>query len=512
MINLVNESVNLLKYLDMGTMKGIAYDTAWVARIPRNSSSAKPMFPQSLLWLFTNQKPDGSWGAELEYFHDRIISTLAAIIALSKTHGCDKFKEQIKMGESYIWYNIKNVKGLEDETVAFELLYPSLMKEAESLGLNLPYHEKLYAEEREKKLILGYGDLLSKKPSTISFSLEHLGDSFQFENIQTIQGPNGSIGNSPAATAYVLTKGYDQWAYNYISRVMKFNYDSSMGLYPFEIFEIAWIVDNFLVAEIPLKNQLKSSIQYLKNNWSEDGISMSRTYLSKDLDDTAVVFKILNSSGSKLDPKIFDSYFSENHFKCYKSELNPSIIVQIRVLDAIKDLTKFENRDVYIDKIITYLKSHLAGVTYWKDKWNASPFYTTNLALRAIGDLDPDLSSRIIDWLYETQNENGTWGFHVGNSEETAYAIQALLHYHATCEKIDLSPLKTAVKFLLKTYHNNNYLELWIGKGLYAPQNVIRSAVISALYMYEKTVEPLPAVEPDMVSTGDHNNKLELEV
>jgi halimadienyl-diphosphate synthase len=475
----------------MGYMHGMAYDTAWIAKVPLNKASNKPLFPQTLLWLYTNQKEDGSWGSSIEYFHDRIISTLAAIITLANTHHSDKFQENIKKGEAYIWYNIKNLKNKEHETVAFELLFPSLMNDAEELKLNLPFHEKLYHEEREKKLILGYGDLISKRPSTITYSMEHLGKNFQFDNLTSIQGANGSIGNSPAATAYILCQDYDQWAYNYIQKVLKYNYDTSMGLYPFEIFEQSWILDNFQVSKIPIKNHYKHILSYLKENWSNEGISMSKTYPSKDLDDTAVVFKILSSNNTKLDPSVFTQYFHEDHFKCYKSERNPSMVVQVRVLDAVKSTNHFEFKDEFIDKILSYLRKNRFQNGFWKDKWNISPHYMTNLALRAIGDLDSDLASRSIDWFINTQNPNGSWGYFNGTVEETAYAVQALTNYHSTVEKIDTEIIAKGAKYLMDNYDDENYPELWIGKGLYAPRNIIKSSLISALYLYHTQVENL---------------------
>jgi halimadienyl-diphosphate synthase len=365
------------------------------------------------------------------------------------------------------------------------------MKEAEQLGLNLPYHEKLYSEEREKKLILGYSDLLSKRASTITYSIEHLGGSSKIDNISAIQSENGSIGNSPAATAFVLTQGYDQWAYNYIQKVLRYNYDSSMGLYPFEIFERAWIMDNLVLADIPLKSQLKNIMIYLKENWTDDGISMSVTYPSKDLDDTAVVFKLLNKNNTKLNPSIFSQYFIEDHFKCYYTERNPSIIVQMRVMDAIKDLNNLENKEHYIEAVLDFLERNQFKDGYWKDKWNISPYNTTSNAIRALDDYDRKLTDKAVDWFLNTQNTDGSWGVLNGNSEETAYAVQALIYYHKNVEKIDIEGVEPGIKYLLENYANENYPELWIGKGLYAPRNIVKSAIISALYMYHSQIQPL---------------------
>lgn len=82
MIDVLGESIRLLNSLDMGYMRGVAYDTAWVARI--KDANGNPMFPQSLQWLLDHQRPDGSWGCEVGYKHDRIISTLAALLALNE--------------------------------------------------------------------------------------------------------------------------------------------------------------------------------------------------------------------------------------------------------------------------------------------------------------------------------------------------------------------------------------------------------------------------------------------
>jgi len=73
-----------------------AYDTAWLARLGAldwNLSS------RALNWISENQLPDGSWGAWMPmYYHDRVISTLGAMILLA-THGRRTFdRRQIERG------------------------------------------------------------------------------------------------------------------------------------------------------------------------------------------------------------------------------------------------------------------------------------------------------------------------------------------------------------------------------------------------------------------------------
>ncbi len=72
----------LLQEVGPGRMAGTAYDTAWVGRL---SELGEPIGDQALNWLRENQLPDGSWGAtDFCYYHDRLISTLAAATALAR--------------------------------------------------------------------------------------------------------------------------------------------------------------------------------------------------------------------------------------------------------------------------------------------------------------------------------------------------------------------------------------------------------------------------------------------
>ena len=176
MIDLNQEAIKLLNSLNGGYMRGLAYDTAWAARIPESTYTKKPLFPGSLLWLITNQYNDGSWGGEINYSYDRLISTLASIIAFKRTHKAEKFKEIIKNGEEYIWFNIQRLYKEPQETVGFELLFPALMAQAEQLDLNLPFREKYFEPLKEKKLNLIISELISSHNTTVTFSLEFLGD------------------------------------------------------------------------------------------------------------------------------------------------------------------------------------------------------------------------------------------------------------------------------------------------------------------------------------------------
>ena len=87
----------LIDEIGPGQMGSTAYDTAWTARI---GEIDWPLSSRALAWLAENQLPDGSWGALAPmYYHDRVLCTLAAMIALTYRGRRGQDKLQIEMGK-----------------------------------------------------------------------------------------------------------------------------------------------------------------------------------------------------------------------------------------------------------------------------------------------------------------------------------------------------------------------------------------------------------------------------
>ena len=91
----------LLKDLGKGRVDGVAYDTAWVARLTEHYPGHG--FDNSMEWLRQNQHDDGTWGAPLVHYHDRFISTLAAIVALQEGGRETRDQRRVKRGEAALW-------------------------------------------------------------------------------------------------------------------------------------------------------------------------------------------------------------------------------------------------------------------------------------------------------------------------------------------------------------------------------------------------------------------------
>jgi halimadienyl-diphosphate synthase len=500
----LEDTINLLLNLGDGYAPGISYDTVWVA-------SHDSLFPKSLEWVLINQREDGSWGGSVEYLHDRVISTLASIVILSRNRRSDRLLKLIEKGEDYLSKKFSDVKQEKHSTIGFELLFPALMAEAERLNLNIPnIGDGYFKRIREEKLSLVLSDLVYTGKTTLSFSAEFLSQDFNVTKARSIKNPNGSVGNSPSATAYLLQNATNQEALEYLEEVYSLNKDGSiMAVYPFEIFEKSWVSYHFIALGLPVEEYLVKHASDIKKGWTKRGAGISQSSHVLDSDDTAVAFRVLTFMGEKLSPEVFDEYEQEENYQCFKYERDPSISSNVHILDAIKNIKGYRNREFAIDKILNFLESKREPDGYWTDKWHLSPYYITSHAIVALHGLDDSLIEKSIDWILETQNHNGSWGIRKGTLEETAYSLWALLFYYENSEKLDERILCDGIRFLSERYHSGIYPELWIAKGLYCPINVVKSAILSVLYksrcmklVSREQLVPQAVEQPELVAGG----------
>lgn len=470
-----------------GKTKGAAYDTAWTARVL--DENEKPLFPECVQWLVENQKQDGSWGSHLQNYHDRVLSTLSAVIALKEIGG-DTYDRYIQRGETYIWENLKNVELDKKRLIGSELLIPSLMDQAESLELNLPYHVRIYEKECLMKLkkideLLWYSPL-----TTLSFSLEFLGDNVDRERLAHVQLANGSVGNSPAATAFFLKHTKDSNAFMYLEEILSITGNGSvMTVYPIEVFEYGWTMYNLMLARLR-SERYKELCDFLFKNLRQSGLGPSTESPLTDADDTAIACKVLYDMGYPLDFRIFDAYDAGDYYLTFPFEMDPSISTNVHMLDLVKSCPEFPDRDDLIEKLIRFLKKEMHCTGFWMDKWHVSPYYPTSHAVFALYDIDPSLTEKTVSWMLDTQNENGSWGGNGGTLEETAYALQALLLYHQRVDCIDIDNISKILPSVGCTTLTPSDVspELWIGKVLYVPLNVVLSSIVSVSIMYSTTI------------------------
>ena len=485
----------LIDEIGPGHMGSTAYDTAWTARLGEVDWG---LSSRCLAWLSEHQLPDGTWGAAAPmYYHDRVLCTLAAMIALTYRGRRGQDRLQIEKGRLALERIVGGAtQGLQADpngaTVGFEMIAPTLATEAERLGIIKRQGDRILgrlSRQRAKKLSYLKDNMISKYV-TIAFSAEMAGaDGKHMLDVKNLQEGNGSVGLSPSATAYFSTyiKKGDEASLKYLHSVA--NSDGGQpNVAPFDIFEIAWSLWNLgMIPDLEVTAKLKPHIEFLSRAWEpRRGVGFATNYSVKDSDDSVITYSALLRFGIEKDLASMLAYEEKDHFRCFDLEVNPSISANIHILHALQQ-SGLSQKNSSVQKIIHFLKRTKNDRHFWVDKWHSSAYYSTAHAIIAYAGVENDLVSQSVEWLLHSQNANGSWGTYIQTAEETAYALQALWTWNEKVAKISKTAFRNGVRWL-EEHIDPPYPPLWIGKCLYNPNLVIRSAVISALTLAKQSL------------------------
>ncbi|HLZ08736.1 MAG TPA: prenyltransferase/squalene oxidase repeat-containing protein [Chloroflexota bacterium] len=482
---------------------GTAYDTAWLASIPADAAGST-RFPTALQWLVDNQHPDGSWGSKIQYEHDRIISTLAALVPLAEYGRRTVDRDGVADGTRYLWQRSHLLRTEPVELVATELLLPSLVLRARQVGISVPLNLDVYKAQRAEKLRLIPQHALYSPRTTAVHSLEFLGEEADSTSLRKAQGENGGVGNSPAATAYFYTRTQDRRALAYLRECQIVAGGTTVPvLAPCETFELVWSAYHLFLAGVPVQRLLTPSEQTkLHNGLKSNGVSLSETFPIADADDTAVALTLLADVGGPRDAAALHPFaLPGGNFASFPYERHPSIGVNLHVLQTLLRSPDFPNRDATLDRLVDYVASQQIAEMYWLDKWHISPYYATCHALCCQRELDPERArkarpalERARAWIRSTQNRDGSWGFYgQPTAEETAYAVLALAAgSRGPVDRADWFHCHHAIHYLLTTLEPGSngeaaaYPALWIDKCLYTPTLVVQSVIEAAFIAFAR--------------------------
>jgi halimadienyl-diphosphate synthase len=491
------EEVKVLLRDLKGRMGPSPYDIAWMARVPAGGGGSA-RWPDLIDWLIANQWLDGSWGGEIVYYHDRIICTLVAIIALKERAASREAEEAIERGERYIWHHLHRLRHDPFELVGFELILPTLLIEASDLGLDVPQHTCGYGRIRREKLSLIPPSLLYSPQVTVVHSLEFLGKEGDPERLRQAMAVNGSLGNSPATTSYFLLRGgNDDQAVAYLEDMLA-NNRHAVSLYPCRTYQLTWVLHSLSFYCESLITLVDGSLwERLLDNLGEKGVGLDPTFGIEDCDITSVTLRLLRQAGYQVDPTVLARFedAEKRFFRTYEYERNASVGTNIHALEALSLFPEYPNRKESRNCVLAFLMANRVFDTYWVDKWHTSPYYATTHVLVGICRAAPELLDechRTVEWLMHTQREDGSWGFFDrGTVEETAYAMIALLHYHRHRSRlVDSMVLEKGARFIYQMCEGSEsetwYPRLYIEKCLYTPQDIVHATVLASIILYAK--------------------------
>ena len=474
----------MLSALGEGRIEGVAYDTAWVARL--NSHYPDRDFGAALEWLRRHQHRDGTWGSPALHYHDRFVSTLSAILALRQVGSTSRDKRRILRGERALWRMIGKLKRDDSDTIGFPVLSIALAEEAKEMGLDVPQPTLRFSEPYKRKVKALLADPERRwRQTTLTFS---------FEALRSIDGTGGdlleandSIAVSPSATAAYLMSNLHEGALNYLESLMRREAGSAPAVAPIDIFESTWSLNHLRKFELvnPNDSEVQRILQYLWKCWSSEiGVGYSAYFAVTNVDDTASCFSALQWGGYPVSADVFSFFEANDHFYCFHGETNPSISAHVRLLAALRTCEDHPHYAAWSQKIVEVLRRFDQNGAYWWDKWHASPYYVNSTALSALYGLADDLAWSRYKWIVQTQNPDGGWGYYgVSTPEETAYCLEALLLWDKQVTRVNRAVLDRAAAYLHNHLDHAN-IPLWIGKSLYTPVHPVRAAVLSALYGY----------------------------
>ncbi|HYS37056.1 MAG TPA: hypothetical protein VEO01_15660, partial [Pseudonocardiaceae bacterium] len=132
MVDAAERGNRLLAGLGQRPVAAMAYATAWAARL--TADGGRPVFPRARQWLREHQHADGSWGGVVPNPYDRLVSTLAAVLALHEAD--DQWAAAaVRSGVDYLRGHATNWRGAVGEPIGFEVVAPYLVQQADAAGL-----------------------------------------------------------------------------------------------------------------------------------------------------------------------------------------------------------------------------------------------------------------------------------------------------------------------------------------------------------------------------------------
>nr|BAF43701.1 putative sesquiterpene synthase [Cycas taitungensis] len=326
---LISEIKGMFDAMGDGEISPSPYDTAWVAKVEAVDGVFRPQFPQALDWILQNQLDDGSWGTPSHFLlSDRLLATLSCVLSLTKWK---KGHPQVQRGLEFITNTLRLMNDeSQDSLVAdLEFIFSSLLNEAKSLELSLPYDlpcmDQLFRKRQERLARISI-DSFHSLPSSLLYCLEGLQDIIGWKRIMDVQNKDGSFLSSPAATAFVYMHTGDQKCLAFLNRVLAKFGSCAPCLYPVDLLERLLAVDTVerLGIDRHFERQIKESLDYVYRHWNdESGIACGRESVLPDLETTALGFRLLRLHRYNVSSAVFEKFKEESGlFRCWAGQIS----------------------------------------------------------------------------------------------------------------------------------------------------------------------------------------------
>lgn len=482
---------------DGGVVTPSVYDSAIVLWL---SPLAEDERWGGLNWLFAQLQSDGGWGNQtMPLARDAV--TLASILAMKTAGHRTRHLGILDSATSFLRRSSAQWRPPLPDNLpgGVEVILPRLVDEARRIGIPIspePYHALEGIRQCRLQIISKY-PLHRLRGTTAAHVFEGWGTVADPE----LQDSMGSIGHSPAATAYWIHLAQGQphletavaRARDYLQAANRATSVAIPGIvptsWPLGYFEVIFGLHALQVAGLlgcsEIKGEIRAQSAVLASAFSEAGIGFTNAFCP-DGDDTAVATGVLREAGHAVSFDALGSFGRGDHFCAWTSELQSAVTVTAHALYALgrENMLSPEDMQPYIE----YLRARQLPSGLWMgDKWNNSALYVTSqilIAWVACGHHRP--IGYIIDGLLAYQHSNGGWGTGTtATIEETAYVVLALLQARRA------GLLSPAAKAALQQagrclFDNDWHLQedvplCWLGKELYGVKRISQMVVLAAM-------------------------------
>ncbi len=320
MQNATEQADRIVGELGERPVAAMAYSTAWAARL---TTDDRPVFPQAREWLRRHQHADGSWGGSVPNAYDRLVSTVAAVLALHESPE-DWAADAARAGVSYLRDHGADWRGAVGEPIGFEVVAPHLFEQARAAGLLSLDSLAELARLRDDKLSRVPPGALAKQPTGLLYSLEALGDLVPLPGMAGFAAVNGSMANNPAATGALWSATKDAAALDYLHAAARSAGGGGMPeIYPINVFEPSWVIYTLGRADlfpVGAKKHVERLVELAGTTSAPLGVS--EEFPVPDSDDTAMVANVSHAFGYEATPLLESllSFETDDHFVGFAHE------------------------------------------------------------------------------------------------------------------------------------------------------------------------------------------------
>ncbi|CAN1852504.1 Ent-kaur-16-ene synthase, chloroplastic [Linum perenne] len=279
------------------------------------NSLVKPCFPECVNWILDNQRDDGSWGHNESsnlLVKDTMSSTLASILAL-KSWGVGD--EQIHNGLRFMERNSVHLNDPTQQTpIGFDVTFPAMIQTSvKDFNLNLPLNSAdvdAMIGNRESILNNSTNPHSKGRNAYLAYISEGIGDLQDWETAMKFQRSNGSLFNSPSATAAAFIHLQDPDSLRYLRSVVAGDTAAVPSIYPNRVHSLLSLIDTVTSLGIDhhFRDEIKLSLDEIYRMWEQ-----GEEEIFLDCTTCAMSFRILRLYRYPVSPDALGRY-TEDRF------------------------------------------------------------------------------------------------------------------------------------------------------------------------------------------------------